>query len=303
MLKIKIDAYETDILIGKLSPQKTDGRIFLNNNYLLLSIFLVKNIITFFGDFMNNNLITIDNYSDTIGIFNMKDAINKNTFTEEFIEEMILKLNEVIENKNFKAVIFKGLPDIFCAGAAKSELMKLFKGNLSVKDLVLSELILQIPVPTIAAMEGGAVGGGLVVGLCCDMIVMSERMMYGGGFTDLGFTPGMGFTRFLQSLVGEFIANEMIFTGKLYKGRFFGQKSLVNYVLPKDEVMPKAIELAQIISEKPRGTTEILKYSMNLKKRQLLQEARVHEDFMHKISFNQPEVKNIIEKMYTSKLL
>ena len=127
--------------------------------------------------------------------------------------------------------------------------------------------------------------------------------MYGGGFTDLGFTPGMGFTRFLQSLVGEFIANEMIFTGKLYKGRFFGQKSLVNYVLPKDEVMPKAIELAQIISEKPRGTTEILKYSMNLKKRQLLQEARVHEDFMHKISFNQPEVKNIIEKMYTSKLL
>lgn len=252
---------------------------------------------------MNGDLVTIEDYSESIGIFNMHDSVNKNTFTEEFINEMIVKLNATIENQKYKAVIFKGLPDIFCAGAAKSELMKLFKGAMSVKDLVLSELILQIPVPTIAAMEGGAVGGGLVVGLCCDMMIMSERMMYGGGFTDLGFTPGMGFTRFLQGLVGEFIANEMIFTGKLYKGKYFSERSLVNYVLPKTDVFDKAVELAEIIAEKPRGTIEILKYSMNLKKRQLLQEARVHEDFMHKISFNQPEVKSIIEKMYTSKLL
>ena len=249
------------------------------------------------------NLITIENYTDQIGIFHMHDEVNKNTFTSEFIEEMIVRLNETIENRNYKAVIFKGLPDIFCAGAAKSELMKLFNGQMAVKDLVLSELMLQIPVPTIAAMEGGAVGGGLVVGLCCDMIVMAERSMYGGGFTDLGFTPGMGFTRLLQGLVGEYIGNEILFTGKLYKGKYFGERSLVNYVVPKEKVLDKCISLAEVIAEKPRDTIEILKYSVGLKKRQLLQEARVHEDFMHKISFNQPEVKEIIEKTYTRKLM
>jgi polyketide biosynthesis enoyl-CoA hydratase PksI len=245
-----------------------------------------------------SNLISIDEYSPDIAIFHMKDEESKNTFHEVFIDLMIEKLTELKENNKYKAVILKGLPNIFCAGAAKNELMKLFEGNLNVKDLILSELILQIPVPVIAAMEGGAIGGGLVVGLCSDMIIMSSRSMYGGGFADLGFSPGMGFTRLLQGLVGDFIANEMIYTGKLYKGKIFQEKSLVNYVLDKEKVFPKAIQLAEIIAEKPRLTLETLKYSISLKKRQLLQEARVHEDFMHKITFNQPEVKRIIEEMY-----
>jgi polyketide biosynthesis enoyl-CoA hydratase PksI len=245
-----------------------------------------------------SELISLENYTNNICIFNMKDEKEKNTFHEKFINEMIEKLQLLQNNDNYKAVIIKGLSDIFCAGAAKSELMKLFEGSLSVKDLILSELILQIPVPVIAAMEGGAVGGGLVVGLCSDIIIMAERSMYGGGFTDLGFTPGMGFTRLLQGLVGEYFANEMMYTGKMYKGSYFKERSLVNYVLPKDQVMDKAIELAEIICEKPIGTLKTLKYSISLKKRQLLLEARVHEDFMHKITFSQPEVKEKIEKMY-----
>ncbi|HPO50264.1 MAG TPA: polyketide synthase [Spirochaetota bacterium] len=244
------------------------------------------------------NLITLETYKENICIFNMRDEINKNTFTEEFTEEMIKKLGFIKNSQKYKVVVLKGLSNIFCAGAAKSELMKLFKGNLSVKDLILSELILQIPVPVVAAMEGGAIGGGFVVGLCSDIIVMNERGMYGGGFTDLGFTPGMGFTRLLQGLVGEYAANEMLYTGKLYKGKYFKENSLVNYVLPKDEVMKKALYLAEVISEKPFLTLSTLKYSVSLKKRQLLEEARVHEDFMHKITFNQPEVKSIIEKTY-----
>lgn len=247
-------------------------------------------------------LIKIIEHSKEIAVFHMNDNENKNTFHEEFINEMILKLNSLQNNKNYKVVILKGLSDIFCAGAAKSELMKLFKGNLQVKDLVLSELLLNIPVPVIAAMEGGAIGGGLVVGLCADIIIMAEKSMYGGGFTELGFTPGMGFTRLLQGLVGEYLSNEMMYTGKLYKGRYLGEKTAVNYVLPKDQVMDKAVYLAEIIAEKPKGTLETLKYSISLKKRQLLMEARVHEDFMHKITFNQPEVKSIIESMYVDSM-
>lgn len=247
---------------------------------------------------MKKEIITINEYNQSIAIFHLNDIENKNTFTENFINMMIDKLTILTKDKKYKAVIIQGLNDIFCAGASKEELMKIFKGDVNVKDLLLSELLIQIPVPVIAAMEGGAVGGGLVVGLCADIIIMSERSMYGGGFADLGFSPGMGYTRLLQGLVGEFIANEMIYTGKMYKGKNFIEKSLVNYVLPKENVMEKAIELAEIIAEKPRETLVTMKYSITLKKRQLLMEARVHEDFMHKITFSQKEVLEIIKTRY-----
>jgi hypothetical protein len=64
--------------------------------------------------------------------------------------------------------------------------------------------------------------------------------------------------------------------------------------------MKKALDIALDIDEKPRGTLEVLKYSLSLTKRKLLLEARVSEDFMHKISFAQPEVKKIIQEMYNS---
>lgn len=245
-----------------------------------------------------NSKVFLESINEGIKILNMRDSVNKNTFTEDFIIEMLDVLEKLNQDTKLKAVIIKGLSDIFCAGASKTELMKIFKGGVKVKDLVLSEKLLSIPVPVIAAMEGGAVGGGLVVGLCADIVIMAERSMYGGGFTDLGFTPGMGYTRLLQGLTGEYLANEMLYTGRSFKGRHFKERGIANYVLPKDEVLNKALETAKIIAEKPRVTLETLKYSVGLKKRQMLQEARVHEDFMHSITFANPDIKNIIEKQY-----
>ena len=108
----------------------------------------------------------------------------------------------------------------------------------------------------------------------------------------------MGATRLLQAAVGEFIANEMLFRGRLFKGKTFAGRSLVNYILPRQEMLPKALDIALDIQDKAYGTLEILKYSLSLKKRQILMEARVHEDFMHKISFAQPEVQSIIREKY-----
>lgn len=245
-----------------------------------------------------DSIITISKYTENIAIVNMSDIVNKNTFTDCFVETLIKTIEIIKNDKSLKVVIFRGLQDIFCAGAAKEALMGLKSGDISVKDLVLSEMMLDIPVPTIALMEGGALGGGLVLGLCCDMVILNERAMYGTNFTNLGFTPGMGCTRLLQGLVGDYIANEMMFTGKLYKGRKLKEAGLSNYVLPYDEQYEKAIGIAKIIAEKPHKTLEILKYSLSLKKKHLLMEARVHEDFMHKISFAQKEVLDIVNERY-----
>lgn len=245
-------------------------------------------------------LVTITQHEENegIGVMRMQDEVSKNTFRDEFVHAMIDQLQYLQSEKSFKVILLEGMPDVFCAGASKDALMSIRKGDVEVKDLVLSELLLNVPVPLIAVMEGAALGGGFVVGLCCDIVLMNEKKMYGANFTNMGFTPGMGCTGLIQALVGDFMANEMMFRGRLLKGREFRGRSLVNYILPRDELKAKALDIALDIAEKPRKTLEILKYSISLKKRQALLEARVHEDFMHKISFAQPEVMDIINKMY-----
>ncbi len=247
-----------------------------------------------------NEIISLTKFpeGDNIGLLHMKDEKSKNTFTDEFVKLFIEKLKKLQTDKTYKVIILKGLPDVFCAGASKEALTSIRDGDVDVKDLVLSELLLQIPVPVIGVMEGAALGGGFVTALCCDILLMNEKKMYGANFTNMGFTPGMGCTRLIQPLVGEYITNEMLFRGRLFKGRTFKNRSLINYVLPVNELMTKTIDIALDIDEKPRKTLEILKYSLSLRKKQALLEARVHEDFMHKISFAQPEVAKIIENMY-----
>jgi polyketide biosynthesis enoyl-CoA hydratase PksI len=250
-----------------------------------------------------SNAISVEHHERESGllVLRMQDTVGRNTFTDGFVDELSDALVEVGKDRSCKAVLVTGLPDVFCAGAAKQSLLSLCEGELEVKDLVLSELMLQVPVPTIAAMEGAALGGGLVLALCCDIMLMNEKRMYGANFTNMGFTPGMGCTRLIQALVGEYVANEMLYRGRLFKGREFRDRSLVNYVLRGDQILDKATDIAVDICEKPRRTLEILKYSLNLNKRQMLAEARVHEDFMHRISFAQPEVKEMVSRLYNDR--
>ena len=244
--------------------------------------------------------ITITSHPDceSIGVLRLQDSDSKNTFTDPFVDEFMEKLEILKSDKSHKVVLLLGLKDVFCAGASKEALLSIFSGELEVKDLALSEMILNIPVPVIAAMEGAALGGGFVVALCADIVLMNEKRMYGANFTNMGFTPGMGCTRLIQPLLGEFVANEMMYRGRLMKGKAFRGRSLINYILPGDQVVEKAVSIALDIAEKPRKTLETLKYSLSLRKRQLLLEARVHEDFMHKITFAEEEIRSIIEEMY-----
>jgi polyketide biosynthesis enoyl-CoA hydratase PksI len=247
---------------------------------------------------MNDEQITIEYIDDGIAELNMNDRDNNNTFTPDFVELFLDNLDLLKNKGGLKVLIISGMKEIFCAGADKASLLKIKSNDIRVKDLVLSEKLLDLPFPVISLMEGHALGGGFVLGLCGDMILMDEKSNYGVNFIRLGFTPGMGCTRLLQGLVGEYIANEMMFTGKTFRGKHFSGKSLVNYILPKDALRDKALNLAKDIACKPLKTVEILKYSLTLKKKQLLAEARTFEDLMHTISFSQDEVLKIIEENY-----
>ena len=229
----------------------------------------------------------------------MNDREGKNIFTHSFINDFVQGMDELEKIHKPKVVVLRGLEDVFCGGADKQSLLNLCEGKLAVVDLILSERLIHAPFPIIAAMEGHAMGGGLVVGLCSDIVIAARESRYGAVFISLGFTPGMGCTTLLPELVGPYIANEMMYTGKRFRGSELIDKGThINYILPKKEVLPKADTVALQIGEKNIKSLYLLKNTLSAKKKKLLIDARLQEDLMHRISFSFPETKAKINELY-----
>jgi len=245
------------------------------------------------------DLVTLTMVEEGIAVLSLQDEEKKNSFHEEFIDQLIARLGELARLEEARVCIFRGLPDVFCAGASEDLLLDLAEGELQASDISLPKVVLDLPIPTIAAMEGHGIGGGLALGLCCDLILMARESRYGCSFMNMGFTPGMGITRLLHLAVGPYVAAEMMFGAQFFKGSHFDKASGLNYVLPRDEVYQKALQLARRIAEKPRPALSALKSYLSLPRRQAFEETLTAETFMHLLCFAEPESSRRIRESYT----
>lgn len=246
-----------------------------------------------------NKIIQLTIKDSKLAYMKMNDTAGKNIFSKDFIDEFIQAIDELETVHRPKVLILHGLDEVFCGGAEKATLLDLCNGKLAVIDLILSERLVHTPFPVIAAMEGHAVGGGLVIGLCCDIVIGARESRYGAVFMSMGFTPGMGCTTLLSELVGPYIANEMMFTGKLFRGsELINKGTHINYIVPRIEVLQKAKDIALQISEKNIKSLYLLKYALSAKKKKLMIDARLQEDMMHRISFAFPETRETINELY-----
>jgi polyketide biosynthesis enoyl-CoA hydratase PksI len=245
---------------------------------------------------MTKAAITLTRDERGIAVLEMNDGAN--ALSAPFVHLLTQKLEEVSADDATKVLVLRGHAEIFCSGGDKSMLAALASGEVAATDIMVSRAVLEVPIPTIAAMEGHAVGGGLTLALCCDMMLMASESNYGCSFMNMGFTPGMGTTRLLQLAVGDFVAAEMMYGGQYFRGSHFEGLSQANYVLPKDRVWGRAMKMAARIADKPRKSLELLKRSLSLAKRRAFEDARTSESFMHEISFALDETAKLIEDNY-----
>jgi len=105
-----------------------------------------------------------------------------------------------------------------------------------------------LPIPTIAAVNGFALGGGNELAMCCDIRYCSENAVFGQPEVGLGITPGFGGTQRLVRLVGTGKAKEMVFAGTNIKADEALRIGLVNGVCTKEELMPTVMKLAKKIA-------------------------------------------------------
>ncbi len=106
----------------------------------------------------------------------------------------------------------------------------------------------RLPMPTIAAIEGNALGGGLELALCCDLRVASEHAKLGLPEVRLAVTPGAGGTQRLPRVVGEARARELILTGRILDAHEAERIGLVNRVVPAGEALGAATAIGEEIA-------------------------------------------------------
>jgi enoyl-CoA hydratase len=105
-----------------------------------------------------------------------------------------------------------------------------------------------LPMPTIAAIEGNALGGGLELALCCDLRIASERARLGLPEVRLAVTPGAGGTQRLPRVVGAARAKELILTGKILTAAEAERIGLVHEVVPAGEAVARAVAIGEEIA-------------------------------------------------------
>ncbi len=177
------------------------------------------------------------------------NALNSTVYTE------LYDVFEAIENDaEVRVVVITGSGDkAFAAGSDVVEMQNM--NTLEIQQFVAtirkaSDRIYTLTKPTIAAINGYALGGGCELSMCCDLRICSEKARFGQPEINLGLIPGACGTQRLTRLIGMPKAKEMIFLGDMIKADEALNLGLVNKVVPPEKLIDEAMEWAAKLASK-----------------------------------------------------
>ena len=188
-----------------------------------------------------------------------------NSLDSQTIKELGGVIKEGVKNKEVRCFIISGSGNkAFVAGADIKEFARYSKINgekLSIRGhRELFDLIENSGTPSIAAINGFALGGGLELAMCCHIRVCSENAKLGLPEVSLGVIPGYGGTQRLPQLVGKGRALEMISTGKMISSEEALNYGLVNHVCRQEELLAFSESLAKkIVKNSPNAISRAIK--------------------------------------------
>lgn len=176
-----------------------------------------------------------------------------NLVTAALTHQLAGVLSRLAADDDLRAVVLAGNERAFCAGSDIKEFEGLHgrvgEGKLLLEGAVYRRLA-RLPVPTIAAIEGNALGGGLELALCCDIRVAGANALLGLPEVRLGAIPGSGGTQRLPRLVGPGRAKEMILLGEPIDAARAAEIGLVERVVDAGQAEAEARAMAGVIADR-----------------------------------------------------
>lgn len=207
-------------------------------------------------------LLDLDEQGVALCTFNRPEV--RNALNLEMVRDIRRMMEDLMQGEDVRVLVFTGHEKAFVSGADIAELRE--RGRADALRRINNGLfreIEQFPMPTIAAVRGWALGGGCELAMACDLRVAGEGAKFGQPEVALGIIPGAGATYRMPRLVGLGTARELIFTGRIIDAPEALSIGLVNRVVPDDEVLDAARELAARIAKNSAVAVRFAKMALN----------------------------------------
>lgn len=225
-------------------------------------------------------LYSVDERIATITL-NRPDVLN--AYTPDMGDEIVAAFRAAGQDAGVRAVILTGAGERgFCAGADRVYLQqpipegtRLIGEEELIKSFALE--LANFPKPTIAALNGHAVGIGMTMILPLDMRIAADHAKLALNFSKLGILLGLGSTHLLPQIIGMHKAQELVMTARTITAQEAGEIGLVNHVVPADQLQAKARELALQCAECDPATLKFAKRALRYGMSVSLEEAIANE--------------------------
>ncbi len=199
--------------------------------------------------------------TDGVAVITLNDPDRRNALNLDMNDEILAAMDAIEADESVGAVVVTGEPPAFCAGADLSQLgaskeeglTNIYRGFLRFG---------ACPLPTIAAVNGAAVGAGMNLALVCDVRIAAERAKFDCRFLQLGIHPGGGHTWMLRRIAGSQATVAAVMLGEVMDGREAERVGLAYRCVADDALLDTAIAMARHSADAPRQLVKEIKSSI-----------------------------------------
>jgi enoyl-CoA hydratase len=209
-----------------------------------------------------SQLIEVELLTDGVAVLTLNDSEHRNAITPEMNDEFREAFDRLESDSGVGAVVITGRGSCFCAGAdlkhlgstpSQGGLRAIYDGFLRVA---------RTPLPTLAAINGPAVGAGMNLALCCDVRIAGMSARFDTRFLQLGVHPGGGHTWMMRRLVGPQVTLAAVLFGEVFTATEAERHGLILKCVPDDELLTSAVAMAGRAAAAPPELARRIKQSV-----------------------------------------
>ncbi len=206
---------------------------------------------------------------DQVAVLTLDDRDRRNALTAGLVADIVAAFDMLEADPETTAVVITGAPPAFCAGADLGDLTAL--GDVdradndpaAVRDIYDGFLrVLRSPLPTVAAVNGAAVGAGFNLALACDVRIAGTSARFDARFLTIGLHPGGGHTWLLERALGPQAAAAMVLFRERLDGQQAFERGLAWRCVPDDELVDVSVTFAAQAASVPSELTAATKASL-----------------------------------------
>ncbi len=209
--------------------------------------------------------------SESVATVTLNRADRLNAFSSDMQTELARLIGELARDPQVRAVVITGAGRAFCAGGDMDEMAQAFKSSPLLDRNKLRRMLhevfmplVRLEKPVIAAVNGAAVGSGMNLALAADFVIAAQDARMSQAFIKVGLVPDTGGLYLLSRLVGLGRAKDLCLTGRMLSAPEALTMGLVHQVVPVDQLMATARQLALELAQGPTAAIGLTKTLLNM---------------------------------------